>query len=193
MLGPLLLAPTVLTTEHVCVQGGSAVYRGGVAGQGSGEGPGLQNAQVFKVRITNHYAEEEVEVEVPEDRWGPGLPGCLTARFCSSLSCPAALSPSLPVACVTKRLRCAALRRYVLYAAEEQGFELPYACRLGCCTACTVKVKEGEMFQPHSLGLSKNLRDQVSRGQARACAQPRVTVCQRAGLARGGPASVQQR
>jgi len=52
-------------------------------------------------------------------------------------------------------------RRYVLWAAEEQGYELPYACRLGCCTACTVKVKEGEMYQPHSLGLSKSLRDQV--------------------------------
>lgn len=50
------------------MQGGSAVYRGGVAGQGSGEGPGVQSAQVFKVRITNHYADEEVEVEVPEDR-----------------------------------------------------------------------------------------------------------------------------
>ena len=52
--------------------------------------------------------------------------------------------------------------RYILFAAEEQGFELPFACRLGCCTACTVKVKEGSMYQPHSLGLSKGLRDLVS-------------------------------
>lgn len=39
--------------------------------------------------------------------------------------------------------------------------ELPYACRVGCCSACTVKVKEGSVHQPHSLGLSKNLRDEV--------------------------------
>lgn len=49
-------------------------------------------------------------------------------------------------------------------AAEDEGLELPYACRLGCCTSCTVKVKEGEMWQPHSLGLSKELRDQVRAG-----------------------------
>jgi len=54
--------------------------------------------------------------------------------------------------------------RYILWAAEEEGYDLPYACRLGCCTACTVKVKEGEVYQPHSLGLSKNLRDQVGQG-----------------------------
>lgn len=52
-------------------------------------------------------------------------------------------------------------RRYILFAAEEEGLELPYACRLGCCTSCTVKVKEGEMYQPQSLGLSKSLREQV--------------------------------
>ncbi|KAL4859706.1 Ferredoxin C 2 [Chlorella vulgaris] len=97
--------------------GGSAVYRGGVAGQRSGEGPGRADAQSFKVKIINHYAEQEVEVEVPEDR-------------------------------------------YILFAAEEEGLELPYACRLGCCTSCTVKVKEGEMYQPQSLGLSKSLREQ---------------------------------
>jgi ferredoxin len=51
--------------------------------------------------------------------------------------------------------------RYILWAAEEQGYELPFACRLGCCTACTVKIKEGQMYQPQSLGLSKSLREQV--------------------------------
>jgi ferredoxin len=55
-----------------CHQGGSAVYRGGVAGQRSGEGPGRADAQSFKVKIINHYAEQEVEVEVPEDRCGSG-------------------------------------------------------------------------------------------------------------------------
>lgn len=39
-------------------------------------------------------------------------------------------------------------RRYILWEAEEQGLLLPYACRMGCCTACAVRVKEGEMYQP---------------------------------------------
>ena len=51
--------------------------------------------------------------------------------------------------------------RYILWEAEDQGMELPYACRMGCCTACTVRIKEGEMFQPQSLGLSKELKEQV--------------------------------
>ncbi|PRW57069.1 chloroplast precursor [Chlorella sorokiniana] len=111
--------------------GGSAVYRGGVAGYLSGEGPGLETAQRHKVRITNNYTNEEFEVEVPEDR-------------------------------------------YILWAAEDEGYELPYACRLGCCTACTVKVKEGEVYQPHSLGLSKNLRDE---GYALMCVSLPLTDC----------------
>lgn len=32
--------------------------------------------------------------------------------------------------------------RYILWEAEDQGLELPYACRMGCCTACAVKVTE---------------------------------------------------
>lgn len=147
------------------VQGGSAVYRGGVAGQGSGEGPGASSAQSFKVKIINHYAEEEVDVEVPEDRcgiaerstegWGrSSAPAHCSTRCCSA--CPHCSSHAAPCC------------RYILWAAEEQGYELPYACRLGCCTSCTVKVKEGEMFQPHSLGLSKSLRDQVGGQGTRA-------------------------
>ena len=38
--------------------------------------------------------------------------------------------------------------RYILWEAEEQGLLLPYACRMGCCTACAVRIKEGEMYQP---------------------------------------------
>ena len=40
------------------------------------------------------------------------------------------------------------LCRYILWEAEEQGLLLPYACRMGCCTACAVRIKEGEMYQP---------------------------------------------
>ena len=48
--------------------------------------------------------------------------------------------------------------RYVLFEAEEQGFVLPSACRMGCCTACAVKVKSGALSQPQALGLSAGLR-----------------------------------
>lgn len=50
--------------------------------------------------------------------------------------------------------------RYILWEAEDEGLELPYACRMGCCTACAVKIVEGEMYQPESLGISAELREQ---------------------------------
>ena len=49
--------------------------------------------------------------------------------------------------------------RYILYEAEDAGLELPYACRMGCCTACAVKVKSGELRQVEALGVSQELRD----------------------------------
>lgn len=51
------------------------------------------------------------------------------------------------------------LRRFILWEAEDQGLLLPYACRMGCCTACAVRVKEGQMSQPEALGISKELKD----------------------------------
>ena len=56
--------------------------------------------------------------------------------------------------------------RYVLWEAEDQGLLLPYACRMGCCTACAVRVREGRMHQPQALGVSQELRD---RGFALMC------------------------
>lgn len=50
--------------------------------------------------------------------------------------------------------------RYVLFEAEQQGWVLPNACRMGGCTKCAVKISKGSMEQPESLGLSKELRDQ---------------------------------
>lgn len=55
---------------------------------------------------------------------------------------------------------------YVLWEAEDQGLLLPYACRMGCCTACAVRVKEGTMTQPEALGVAAELR---ARGFALMC------------------------
>ena len=38
--------------------------------------------------------------------------------------------------------------RYILWEAEERGLLLPYACRMGCCTACAVRVLQGDLHQP---------------------------------------------
>lgn len=103
--------------------GGRAVHFGGHAGHLSGEGKGKSDAPTHKVKISNPACSQDLEVEVPEDR-------------------------------------------YILWEAEDQGLVLPYACRMGCCTACAVKVKSGELYQPQSLGVSKELRE---RGYGLMC------------------------
>eukprot|EP01024_Parvocaulis_polyphysoides_P039231 TRINITY_DN3540_c1_g2_i3.p1 TRINITY_DN3540_c1_g2~~TRINITY_DN3540_c1_g2_i3.p1 ORF type:complete len:297 (-),score=26.27 TRINITY_DN3540_c1_g2_i3:674-1564(-) len=50
--------------------------------------------------------------------------------------------------------------RYILWEAEDAGLQLPYACRMGCCTACAVRIKKGEMYQPQALGISAELKEQ---------------------------------
>lgn len=53
-----------------------------------------------------------------------------------------------------------------MWEAEDQGYDLPYACRMGCCTACAVKVKEGSVYQPQALGVSDELKQ---KGYALMC------------------------
>ncbi|KAG1664189.1 hypothetical protein FOA52_011367 [Chlamydomonas sp. UWO 241] len=113
------------------LMGGRAVHNGGVYGVRTGEGPSQSDAVKHKVRIYNHYADQVVDVEVPEDR-------------------------------------------YVLWEAEDEGLELPYACRMGCCTACAVRVKEGELYQPEALGISLELREQ---GYALMCVAYPLSDC----------------
>lgn len=56
--------------------------------------------------------------------------------------------------------------RYILHSVENQGVELPFACRNGACTTCAVRVKAGVVHQPEAMGLSQELRQ---RGYALLC------------------------
>ncbi|KAG0612308.1 hypothetical protein M758_6G017400 [Ceratodon purpureus] len=49
--------------------------------------------------------------------------------------------------------------QYILQTGEEQKIELPFSCRHGCCTACAVRVKSGQLYQPQALGISAELRE----------------------------------
>ncbi|CAG9463356.1 unnamed protein product [Pedinophyceae sp. YPF-701] len=64
--------------------------------------------------------------------------------------------------------------RFILMEAEDAGLELPYACRMGCCTACAVRVTEGEVYQPYALGVSKKLKEQ---GYALMCVSVPLENC----------------
>ena len=58
--------------------------------------------------------------------------------------------------------------QYILTSSEclqEEGI-LPFSCRNGACTACAVKVIEGEVHQPEAMGLSLELR---KKGYALLC------------------------
>lgn len=48
--------------------------------------------------------------------------------------------------------------RYILHSAENQGTDLPFACRNGACTTCAVRVISGELYQPEAMGLSPELQ-----------------------------------
>jgi ferredoxin len=56
--------------------------------------------------------------------------------------------------------------RYILHTAENQGAELPFACRQGACTACAVRVISGKLTQKDAMGLSPQLQQ---KGYALLC------------------------
>ena len=62
------MGSSTLQRPFRCLQGGRDVHKGGVAGFGSGEGRSSGSAARHRVKIFNHHASQEVEVEVPEDR-----------------------------------------------------------------------------------------------------------------------------
>jgi len=56
--------------------------------------------------------------------------------------------------------------KYILQEAEEQGGDLPFACRNGACTTCAVRIVSGEIYQPEAMGLSLELQ---KKGYALLC------------------------
>ena len=54
--------------------------------------------------------------------------------------------------------------RYILFEAEQQGWELANACRMGCCTKCAVKVTKRKFrTNPSETGVSEQMRKEGSR------------------------------
>ncbi|MEN9239771.1 MAG: 2Fe-2S iron-sulfur cluster-binding protein, partial [Thermostichales cyanobacterium SZTDM-1c_bins_54] len=62
--------------------------------------------------------------------------------------------------------------QYILTAAEEQGIDLPFACRNGACTTCAVRVKSGSLDQREAMGICRPLQQQgyalICVGKARS-------------------------
>lgn len=56
--------------------------------------------------------------------------------------------------------------RYIWWAMEDEGADLPSSCRHGCCTTCAVRIKSGEVRQDEALGLMKEIR---AKGYALLC------------------------
>jgi ferredoxin len=64
--------------------------------------------------------------------------------------------------------------KYILETAEEQGMELPYSCRQGVCSTCTVKTIEGTVDQSEGTYLSD---DQIAAGYVLICISHPTSNC----------------